>query len=76
MLLSFIPAIKNWRKIKFPLRFLILFVLIYLGGSVLGSAETRMFTVIVPILIIWIAYLFQKIIRINWGKWENSGADL
>lgn len=60
MLFCLIPTFINWRKIIFPIRFLLFFVLLYLGGSTLASAETRMFTVIVPILLFWIAYIIQR----------------
>jgi hypothetical protein len=42
------------------MRFFAFFVLIYLGGSLFGSAETRMFTIIVPVLLFWIGYIFEK----------------
>ena len=48
MLFSLIPTFMNWKKIIFPIRFLLFFVLLYFGGSILASAETRMFTVILP----------------------------
>ena len=60
MLFCSIPAISNWKKINFPIRFLLLFALIYLGGSLLGSAETRMFTLIVPVFLLWIAFIISK----------------
>jgi len=59
-LFCLIPTLINWRKILFPLRFLLFFVLVYLGGSILGSAETRMFTMIVPPLLVWIAFILNK----------------
>jgi hypothetical protein len=55
----------NWREIIYPLRFMVIFVLLYLGGSVLGSAETRMFTVAVPILLFWIAFIVQKTMKVK-----------
>ncbi len=64
-LFCLIPTLLNWRKIPFTIKFLLFLTLLYLGGSLLGSAETRMFTVIVPILLIWIAYVIQRTIRIN-----------
>ena len=64
-LFSIIPAINNWKKINFGVRFLILFSLIYLGGSILGSAETRMFSMVVPIFLIWIAYIIQRSLKIK-----------
>ncbi|MGC1392166.1 MAG: hypothetical protein WA816_14115 [Bacteroidales bacterium] len=64
-LFCIIPTLLNWRKIAFSIRFILLFALVYFGGSVLGSAETRMFTLIVPILLLWIAYILNKSVRIN-----------
>lgn len=72
MLFCFIPTIINWHKIIFPIRFLLFFALIYFGGSTLGSAETRMFTIIVPILLIWIAFVIQKIVKVNFAHWQNN----
>jgi hypothetical protein len=60
-----IPTIVNWRKIDYPVRFILVFALFYFGGSILGSAETRMFTVIVPVLLFWIGFIIQKTIKIN-----------
>lgn len=67
-LLALLPTLVNWKKVLFPIRFLLLFVFIYLSGSILASAETRMFTIIVPILLFWIAFIFNKSIKykINW----------
>jgi hypothetical protein len=64
-LFCLIPTFKNWKNINFSIRFLLLFTALYLGGSLLGSAETRMFTMIVPILLIWIAVIIKKSIKIN-----------
>ncbi len=60
-----IPTLKNWGKIIFPIRFLLFFSLLYFGGSILGSADIRMFTIIVPILLIWITFIIQKSAKIN-----------
>lgn len=70
MILSIIPTLINWKKIIFPIRFIVLFVLLYLGGSIFGSAETRVFTIIVPMLLFWITYIFEKSIKINITKWQ------
>src|SRR6185312_9261320 len=43
----FIMTLVYWKKILFPIRFLLFFGFIYFGGSILGSAEPRMFTPIV-----------------------------
>jgi len=60
MLICSIPAIMNWNKINFAFRFMLLFALIYLAGSILGSAETRMFTLVVPVFLVWIAFIISK----------------
>lgn len=69
MLFCLIPTFISWRKIIFPIRFLLFFILLYLGGSTLASAETRMLTVIVPILLFWIGFIIQKTIKINLTGW-------
>ena len=61
----FIITLANWKKILFSIRFLLLFAFIYFGGSILGSAETRMFTIVVPILLLWIAYILQRTVKIH-----------
>jgi hypothetical protein len=65
LLFSLIPAYIHWNKINFAIRFLILFSFVYLGGSTLGAAEGRMFTIIVPVLLLWIAYILQNATNIN-----------
>jgi hypothetical protein len=65
MLISVIPTFLNWRKIIFPIRFLLFFSFLYLGGSVLGSAEIRMFTIISPMLLFWIAYILNRSVILN-----------
>ncbi len=65
ILLCLIPTLLYWRKIIFPLRFLLFIALLYLGASSLVSAETRMLTIIVPILIFWFGYIVQKTIKLN-----------
>jgi hypothetical protein len=71
MLLSIYPAIVNWRKINFAIKSLLFVSLLYLGGSIFGSAETRMFTIIVPALLIWLAAVLQHAIVINTQKWND-----
>ncbi len=67
LLLTFcsLPTVINWKRIDYPIRFMIFIALFYMGGSILGSTEPRMFSVIVPIILIWIAYIYQKSVKIN-----------
>ena len=64
-LFCLIPTLINWQKIIFPIRFLLFFALVYFGGSILGSAEIRMFTIIVPVLLLWFAFVLSKSVKIK-----------
>lgn len=65
ILFCMIPTYINWKKISFPIRFLLLFCFIYLGLSSLITAFVRMFTIIVPILLFWFAYIIPQSIVIK-----------
>jgi 4-amino-4-deoxy-L-arabinose transferase-like glycosyltransferase len=71
-LFCLIATFLNWRKILFPVRFLLFFTFLYLGGSILGSAETRMFTMIVPVLLVWISYILDRTVKINFKLKEEQ----
>jgi len=64
-LFCLLPTLRNWRKISYSIRYMLFFTAIYLGGSVLGSAEIRMFGVITPVILLWILYIAQKSVRVN-----------
>lgn len=66
LLFSLYPTLLNWKKLIYPIRFSIFIFVLYFGGSLTGSAEIRMFTVIVPILLIWISFVLQRSLKINW----------
>ncbi len=65
MLFALIPTLINFRRIPPELKFLLLTTLVYLGASSVVSAFVRYFTVIVPILFIWFAYIFDKTVKIK-----------
>jgi len=69
ILLCMIPTLVFWRRIIFSLRFFLFIAFLYLGASSLVSAETRMITIIVPILIFWFAYIIQKTVKLNLRDW-------
>jgi Dolichyl-phosphate-mannose-protein mannosyltransferase len=60
ILFCLIPTFINWRKVSFPVRFMLFFCFIYLGLSSLVTAYIRMFTIVVPIMLFWFAYIIQK----------------
>jgi 4-amino-4-deoxy-L-arabinose transferase-like glycosyltransferase len=74
ILFCLVPTLKNWRRINYPLQFMLLFVFLYLGASTLVVAYVRMFTIIVPILLYWFAYIFQRTVRINLSFDNNNEA--
>lgn len=64
-LFCLVPTVLNWRRIVYPLRYIFLFALLYFGGNVLGSADIRMSILIAPMLLLWIAYIVQKTVKIQ-----------
>ena len=72
LLLCIIPTWRNRDKIDFGIKFFILMVFVYLGGSVLACAETRMFTVVVPALLIWAGFVLGKCLKIDLGEWKGE----
>jgi len=69
-LFSLVLTCLNWRNVLYPLRYMLLAVIMYLGLTMLVSAATRMLTVIVPILLVWNVYIIQRTvtIRLAFGK--------
>jgi hypothetical protein len=65
MIFCSILTIVKWKKMEFYMRFLLFFALLYIGGSSFLSTQSRMFYVIVPVIIFWIAYVIEKTIKIT-----------
>ncbi len=63
--ICFVLTILNWRKFPFALRFLLILLLSYFGLTILVSTYTRMLTVVVPILLFWFAFTFEKSIKLS-----------
>ena len=75
MLFCIIPTFLNWKKIIYPVRFMLFFIFLYLGGSILGSAEIRMFTTIVPMLLFWIAFILINTVKINLKFYQGRASE-
>jgi hypothetical protein len=71
MLISMILTIFNWRKVEFHIMFIFLTIFIYLGGSSFLTADSRMFLVMLPSLLLWIGYILEKSVKIN-VFWKND----
>ncbi len=72
IILSLIPTFINWNKIPSYLQFLLIITLLYLGGSSIVCALVRMFTIIVPILFIWLAFIINHTVKIKLKINEES----
>ena len=67
LLFNYFVSFIRFRKMRFEIVLLVLFSQIYFFGSALLSAEQRQFYVIVPVILLWTAYLLQNffVIRLN-----------
>jgi hypothetical protein len=65
MLASLLPTVLDWRKIAPPARFALALCGLYLGASTLVSAYARQLTVVVPLLLLWIAPVFGRTVTLG-----------
>ncbi len=66
-LVGLILTFRNFKSIRFEIKFLLLFASIYFGGSSLISAYPRQFYIIVPILLLWISDVYNKYLKVRWN---------
>ncbi len=71
MLLSAFLTLLNWRKIPFSVRFVLMAMLLYLGGSLLVSVYARMFYIILPWMLLWVGFVLDKTVSIRFSISEN-----
>jgi len=60
LFLSFVLTVIYWKRIEYSIRFLIAISLLYVGGSALVSSDYRLFSPIIPILLMCIAYVMHQ----------------
>lgn len=65
ILFSTVPTFINWQKMPSSLKFLLILIFLYFGASLLVSALVRMFSIIVPIFLFWIAYILQNTMKVK-----------
>jgi hypothetical protein len=63
--LSIYPAILRWKSIPYELSALLFFFLVSFGGTSLLSADNRQFRPLVPILILWLSFLYVRVMKIE-----------
>jgi len=76
MILFFmIPTILNWRRLLYPIQFLMALVTFYMGATVLVSAYPRQYYVMLPIFLFWMAYMAQQSIKLNFNFSKSVPGD-
>jgi hypothetical protein len=63
--LSIYPAILRWKSIPFAIYALLYIFLLAFGGTSLVSADSRQFAPLVPILVLWLTFLYIRIMKIE-----------
>jgi len=70
-LLCLYPAFLARKKVPFELKASIMFILIYACGIVLADGRGRNFIIIAPALVLFCAYIYTNILKINLVKTEE-----
>lgn len=65
MIVAFVLTFLNWRLIPERILYIIAFLFLYLGASILVSATHRQFNIVVPVILFWIGFIFQKSISLK-----------
>ena len=68
LVLAILPGLYAWRRLPFELMALFLFFLIYMGGVTALLGIGRYFILLVPVFLLFIAYVFSKIVEIKISK--------
>jgi hypothetical protein len=64
-LLGIIITVRNWRKVIYPVKFLLLIIGLYLLLCGTVSAYPRQLNIVIPVLLFWLAYLINNAKKID-----------
>jgi hypothetical protein len=64
-ILSIYPVILRWKSIPYEIYTLFYFSMITFGGTSLLSAYDRQFRPLVPILLLWLAFIYVRVLKIE-----------
>jgi len=67
MMLALIISLKFIRKIPIEILFLVFTMAVYLGGTSMISSYARFLYVAIPILLLWIAFVFSRYLKVDAG---------
>lgn len=62
MIVASLLAVRNTRRLTFDMIFIAILIFSYFAFSVLVSAMLRFFYVMVPLMLLWMAYIFSRTI--------------
>ena len=65
----------NWRRVIYPVRFILLITSLYLGLSGVLSAYPRQLDVVVPVLLFWIGYLTANLPKLKLKFADKGNVD-
>jgi hypothetical protein len=68
IILGALLSVANRRSIPEDIFLLLIFIAIYLFGSSLLSASRRMFFPALPVIGLWLAYIFDRFVRVQLGS--------
>ncbi len=75
LLLSLYPAWRFRKSIPLEILALCLFMAIYVGGSLLVTALARYFVMVIPVILLWLAFFFTHTIRLSFeNRWTGTAA--
>jgi hypothetical protein len=75
LIFSIYPAILKRRTIPHEIGALLLFALIAFGSTSLLSAYDRQFRPLVPILLLWLSFIYIRVLRIEVRDTASIKAD-
>ena len=72
ILVCLVPTVRNWRKIIYPVRFMLIVGILYLAENTLLSSEVRVLALVVPIILWWGGYILERSVKINLKFFDNA----
>ena len=69
---SLIPAWTFRKDIPFEILGIVFFILVYCGGIILIQARPRHLIVVIPIIILWLAFIFHTYVDIKLRRKKNG----
>jgi hypothetical protein len=66
MIAASLLSLLNFRRLHFEMNLIAILIFSYFGFSVLVSGMLRFFYVMIPLMLVWMAYVFSRTVEIKW----------